>query len=109
MTLTRHPVAAPAPAARGSAPAWPGGALRGWHRTFAGVAAAASIAFINTIANFVGLGLPPVLGKIKDVTHSYHYGLLIVAIALVLGGIIGIAVSRTGKDTSLKHSAHSSL
>ncbi|STW03707.1 major facilitator family transporter [Klebsiella grimontii] len=58
----------------------------------AGVAAAASIAFINTIANFVGLGLPPVLGKIKDVTHSYHYGLLIVAIALVLGGIIGIAV-----------------
>ena len=75
----------------------------------AGVAAAASIAFINTIANFVGLGLPPVLGKIKDVTHSYHYGLLIVAIALVLGGIIGIAISRTGKDTSLKHSAHSSL
>ncbi|QLT06876.1 MFS transporter [Klebsiella grimontii] len=75
----------------------------------AGVAAAASIAFINTIANFVGLGLPPVLGKIKDVTHSYHYGLLIVAIALVLGGIIGIALSRTGKDTSLKHSAHSSL
>ena len=75
----------------------------------AGVAAAASFAFINTIANFVGLGLPPVLGKIKDVTHSYHYGLLIVAIALVLGGIIGIAVSRTGKDTSLKHSAHSSL
>ena len=75
----------------------------------AGVAAAASIAFINTIANFVGLGLPPVLGKIKDVTHSYHYGLLIVAIALVLGGIIGIAVSRTGKDTSLKHSAHSTL
>ena len=75
----------------------------------AGVAAAASIAFINTIANFVGLGLPPVLGKIKDVTNSYHYGLLIVAIALVLGGIIGIAVSRTGKDTSLKHSAHSSL
>ena len=75
----------------------------------AGVAAAASIAFINTIANFVGLGLPPVLGKIKDVTHSYHYGLLIGAIALVLGGIIGIAISRTGKDTSLKHSAHSSL
>ncbi|MGX6476994.1 MFS transporter [Klebsiella grimontii] len=32
----------------------------------AGVAAAASIAFINTIANFVGLGLPPVLGKIDQ-------------------------------------------
>lgn len=75
----------------------------------AGVAAAASIAFINTIANFVGLGLPPVLGKIKDLTNSYHYGLLIVAIALILGGIIGIAVSRPGKSTSLKQSAPSSL
>ncbi|WP_434661026.1 MFS transporter [Klebsiella sp. MISC125] len=75
----------------------------------AGVAAAASIAFINTIANFVGLGLPPILGKIKDLTNSYHYGLLIVAIALILGGIVGIAVSRPGKSTSIKQSVHSSL
>ncbi|MDR7343694.1 MFS family permease [Pantoea alhagi] len=60
----------------------------------AGVAAAASIAFINTVANFVGLGLPPLLGKIKDMTNSYHYGLLIVAVALILGGIIGVLVSR---------------
>ncbi|VUS71019.1 MFS transporter [Klebsiella huaxiensis] len=75
----------------------------------AGVAAAASIAFINTIANFVGLGLPPILGKIKDLTNSYHYGLLIVAIALILGGIVGIAVSRPGKGTSIKQSVHSSL
>lgn len=62
----------------------------------AGVAAAASIAFINTIANFVGLGLPPLLGKIKDLTHSYHYGLLIVAAALIAGGVIGIIISRPG-------------
>lgn len=64
----------------------------------AGVAAAASIAFINTIANFVGLGLPPVLGKIKDATNSYQYGLLIVAIALVIGGVVGILVSRPVRD-----------
>ncbi|ARU92735.1 MFS transporter [Tatumella citrea] len=64
----------------------------------AGVAAAASIAFINTIANFVGLGLPPVLGKIKDATNSYHYGLLIVDIALVIGGVVGILVSRPVRD-----------
>ncbi|MBS0847923.1 MFS transporter [Citrobacter sp. JGM124] len=74
----------------------------------AGVAAAASIAFINTIANFVGLGLPPILGKIKDLTNSYHYGLLIVAIALVLGGLIGIAVARTKKTTSINSSDFSS-
>ncbi|TCL02838.1 MFS transporter [Sodalis ligni] len=60
-----------------------------------GVAAAASIAFINAIANFAGLGLPPLLGKIKDVTNSYHYGLLIIAVALIIGGIVGIFVART--------------
>ena len=64
----------------------------------AGVAAAASIAFINTIANFVGLGLPPVLGIIKDATNSYQYGLLIVAIALVIGGVVGTLVSRPVRD-----------
>lgn len=53
-----------------------------------GVAAATSIVFINTMAHFVGPGLPPVPGKIKDATDSYHYGLLIVAIALVIGGAI---------------------
>ncbi|MEM6161414.1 MFS transporter [Erwinia sp. P6884] len=70
----------------------------------AGVAAAASIAFINTVANFVGLGLPPILGKIKDVTNSYHYGLLIVAIALIVGGVIGIIVSRPARP--LKNAPH---
>ena len=69
----------------------------------AGVAAAASIAFINTIANFVGLGLPPLLGKIKDLTNSYHSGLLIVAVALALGGVIGIIVSRSGQKPSAFH------
>lgn len=64
----------------------------------AGVAAAASIAFINTVANFVGLGLPPILGKIKDMTNSYHYGLLIVAVALIIGGVTGIIISRPSRN-----------
>lgn len=71
----------------------------------AGVAAAASIAFINTVANVVGLGLPPILGKIKDLTNSYHYGLLIVAVALIAGGVIGIIISRPSRD-SLKSVPH---
>ncbi|MDY0973073.1 MFS transporter [Siccibacter turicensis] len=75
----------------------------------AGVAAAASIAFINTVANFVGLGLPPLLGKIKDMTNSYHYGLLIVAVALILGGIIGVLVSRPARPQAPGHSASASL
>ncbi|KMV35484.1 MULTISPECIES: MFS transporter [Franconibacter] len=71
----------------------------------AGVAAAASIAFINTVANFVGLGLPPLLGKIKDMTNSYHYGLLIVAVALIIGGVIGILVSRPTRPRTAEQPA----
>ena len=60
----------------------------------AGVAAAASIALINTVAQFAGIGLPPVLGAIKDATGSYDGGLLLIALALVVGGVLGIAVTR---------------
>ncbi|AFJ47842.1 MFS transporter [Shimwellia blattae] len=65
-----------------------------------GLAAAASIAFINTIANFAGLGLPPVFGRIKDMTGDYNYGLLMVAFALLLGGILGILVARPGPSAA---------
>nr|WP_244323753.1 hypothetical protein [Mixta intestinalis] len=40
----------------------------------AGDTAEAPLAFINTVANFVGLGLLPVLAKIKDMPDSYYYG-----------------------------------
>ncbi len=62
--------------------------------TVSGVAAAASIALINAVANIVGLALPPVIGRIKDMTSSYDAALIMVAIALVLGGIIGLQVGR---------------
>ncbi|MNL15469.1 putative tartrate transporter [compost metagenome] len=55
-----------------------------------GPAAAVSIALINSIANIAGLGLPPVMGWIKDATHSYDYALLLVAVALLAGGLLGL-------------------
>jgi MFS family permease len=55
-----------------------------------GPAAAVSIALINSIANLAGLGLPPVMGWIKDATQSYDYALLLVACALVAGGMLGL-------------------
>jgi len=55
-----------------------------------GPAAAVSIALINSIANIAGLGLPPVMGWIKDATQSYDYALLLVAVALLAGGVLGM-------------------
>lgn len=59
-----------------------------------GAAAAASIALINSIANIAGLGLPPVMGLIKDVTQSYDYALLLVSAALLAGGVLGLYLAR---------------
>lgn len=59
-----------------------------------GAAAAASIALINSIANIAGLGLPPVMGWIKDSTQSYDYALLLVAAALLAGGVLGLYLAR---------------
>ncbi|MBU9616232.1 MFS transporter [Burkholderia multivorans] len=58
-----------------------------------GLTAAASIALINAVANIAGLALPPVMGRIKDVTHSYDLALLLVAVALLVGGVLGLRIA----------------
>lgn len=62
-----------------------------------GMTAAASIALINAVANIAGLALPPVMGRIKDITHSYDLALLLVAVALILGGVLGLRVASQGR------------
>ncbi|MEX6664299.1 MFS transporter [Pseudomonas sp. W2-17] len=64
-----------------------------------GAAAAASIALINSIANVAGLGLPPVMGWIKDATQSYDYALLLVSAALLAGGVLGLFLARAPRAT----------
>jgi fucose permease len=59
-----------------------------------GVAAAVSIALINALANVAGLALPPVIGWIKDSTGSYDVALTLVASALIIGGLLGMALGR---------------
>lgn len=62
--------------------------------TVAGEAGAASIALINAVANIAGLTFPPIMGRIKDVTHSYDAALIAVAAALILGGLLGLVLGR---------------
>lgn len=63
-----------------------------------GIAAAASIAVINTVAQLAGLGLPPILGAIKDSTGNYNGGLLLIAAALISGGILGLIITRNHRS-----------
>jgi hypothetical protein len=53
-----------------------------------GTAAVAGIAVINSIANLAGYVSPYVLGVVKDVTHSVTFGLVLIAGALTVGGLV---------------------
>ena len=59
-----------------------------------GAAAASAIALINATANLAGVGLPPVIGYLRDHTGNYHSGLLLVGTALVAGGLLGFELAR---------------
>jgi sugar phosphate permease len=50
------------------------------NRFLAGTAAAAGVAFINSIANLAGFAAPYLMGAIKDGTGSLSYGLWLVAL-----------------------------
>lgn len=66
-----------------------------------GAAAAGAIALINAVANIAGVGLPPVMGYIRDRTGAYDYGLLLVGAALIVGGLLGLALVRKGTGPSV--------
>ena len=59
-----------------------------------GAAAAVAIALINAVANIAGVGLPPLMGYIKDQTGNYDYSLLLVGGALIMGGCLGLSLVR---------------
>jgi MFS family permease len=63
-----------------------------------GIAAAVSIALINALANVAGIGLPPLIGWIKDASGSFDGALLVVACALFIGGLLGIFVAPRARD-----------
>ena len=70
-----------------------------------GAAAAGAIALINAVANIAGVGLPPIMGYIKDQTGGYDNGLLLVGAALIVGGLLGLALARNSTPASVIRAA----
>ena len=59
-----------------------------------GTAAAAGIAWINSIGNLGGYVSPYVIGKIRDTTHEMFYALLVLAAFCLMSGLIVLFLTR---------------
>lgn len=59
-----------------------------------GVAAAAGVALINSLANVAGLGVTPLIGKVKDVTGGFSASLLIIAAAMIAASVVALVSRR---------------
>lgn len=59
-----------------------------------GVAAAAGVALINSLANLAGLGVTPLIGKVKDATGGFSASLLIIAGAMLLAAVVALVSRR---------------
>jgi MFS family permease len=57
-----------------------------------GAAAAAGIAFINSLGNLAGFVSPYLVGWLRDATQSTSYGMLALAISLLIGGLLTLSL-----------------
>jgi len=57
-----------------------------------GAAAAAGVAYINSIANIAGFVGPFVMGWIKDTTGSFDGGLLVIGCICIVGAIATLCI-----------------
>ena len=65
-----------------------------------GTAAAAGLAFINSVGNLAGFAGPYAIGWISQTTGSAIWGLLLIAALTVLGAAIGFVLSRRPEFTT---------
>jgi MFS family permease len=70
-------------------------------RLAGGVAAAASIALINAVANLAGVGLPPLMGHLRDKSGAYTSGLMLISVALLLGGVLACWLNRHPRTSAI--------
>lgn len=59
-----------------------------------GIAAAAGVALINSIANIAGVTVTPLIGAVKDATGSFSAALLIIAAAMILAAGVALVSRR---------------
>ena len=60
-----------------------------------GTAAAAGIAFINSVGNLGGFAGPYVIGLVRTSTGQFRGGLLLVSLALAVSGAVALLVRST--------------
>jgi MFS family permease len=62
-----------------------------------GAAAAAGIAWINSVGNLAGYASPHAVGAIQDRTHSMTLALLLMAAAMLTSALVSLYVTRRGE------------
>src|ERR1035441_3045412 len=65
-----------------------------------GAAAAAGIAWINSVGNLAGYVSPFVVGQIRDRTHSMVLALLVLSVAALVSGFVTLQVTRKKRPAS---------
>jgi MFS family permease len=58
-----------------------------------GVGAAAGIALVNSVGNIGGFVGPNIIGIVREATHSFSTGLVVVGVVLAAGGLLVLAVN----------------
>jgi MFS transporter, ACS family, tartrate transporter len=64
-----------------------------------GTAAAGSIALVNSIGNLGGFAGPYLVGMVKQATHSFAGGMLLMAASLVAGGVLALTLPAPLRET----------
>ena len=64
-----------------------------------GTAAAGAIALINSIGNLGGFAGPYVVGMVKQTTHSFAGGMIVMAVSLVAAGMIALTLPVPVRET----------
>jgi MFS transporter, ACS family, tartrate transporter len=66
---------------------------------FSGTAAAGAIALVNSIGNLGGFAGPYIVGMVKQRTHSFAGGMIVMAASMVAAGMIALTLPLPLRDT----------